>query len=138
MAESIQCDNCGAVLLKEDAFCGECGAPRPSLPPGLEPAEPVEPELPAPVVPQARPAAPVDARQRRWRVVTIILGILAAILCLAGIGAFFLLGLTETEGFTTEENWLYATFCCLLPFAGAGTILAIAGLGIWFSRLRNR
>ncbi len=138
MAESIQCDNCGAVLLKEDAFCGECGAPRPSLTPGLEPVEPVESEPPAPVVPQARPAAPVDARQRRWLVVTTILGVLAAILCLAGIAAFFLFGLTETESVTTDENWLLATFCCLLPFAGASAILAIAGLGIWFTRLRNR
>jgi hypothetical protein len=135
MAEPIQCDNCGAVLLEEDTFCGECGAPRPSLIPG---PETVEPEPPAPEVPQARPAAPVDARQRRWRVMIIILSILAAILCLAGISAFLLFGLAETEGVTTEENWLYATFCCLLPFAGAGAILAIAGLGIWFTRLRNR
>lgn len=69
---------------------------------------------------------------------TIILGIVAAILCLAGISAFLLLGLTETEGVTAQENWLYATFCCLLPLGGAGAVMAIAGLGIWFIRLRSR
>jgi RsiW-degrading membrane proteinase PrsW (M82 family) len=69
---------------------------------------------------------------------TIILGIVAALLCLVGVSGFFLFGLTATEGFTMEENWLYATFCCLLPFAGASTILAVAGLGIWLTRLRHR
>lgn len=135
MAQSSQCDNCGAVLLEVDEFCGECGAPHSTRTPVLEP---VELQPPAPVVPQAGPAAPADARQRPWRVMTIILGILAAILCLAGTSTFFLTGLTETEGITTQENWIYATFCCLLPLAGAGAILGIAGLGIWFTRLKNR
>lgn len=133
MAESMQCGNCGAFLLAEDAFCGECGAPGTSATPVSEPAVPVPP---AP--PQASPAAPTDARQTPWRVMTIVLGILAAILCLAGISAFLLFGLTETEGVTTQENWLYATFCCLLPIAGAGAIMAMAGFGIWFTRLRSR
>jgi hypothetical protein len=68
----------------------------------------------------------------------IILGILAAVLCLFGLVAFLLFGLTESEGFTPEENWLFATFCCLLPIAGTGVILAVAAVGIWFARLRNR
>jgi hypothetical protein len=68
----------------------------------------------------------------------IILGILAAVLCLLGLVAFLLFGLTDSESFTPQENWLFATFCCLLPIAGTGAILAVAALGIWFARLRNR
>jgi hypothetical protein len=135
MAKSIQCSNCGAILLQEDAFCGECGAPHPSSIPELEP---VEPEPPAPAPPPVSPAVLADTRKTPWRVMTIVLGIVATVLCLAGISAFLLFGLTETEGVTTQENWLYATFCCLLPFAGAGAIMAIAGIGIWFTRLRRR
>jgi hypothetical protein len=142
VTEPIQCDNCGAVLLEEDVFCGECGAPRPSL---AEAAQPVaqepsasqpRPAPPPPTPPQ--PAGRSGSPTTGWRVSVIILGILAAVLCLVGFAAFLLFGLTESEGFTPEENWLFATFCCLLPIAGTGVILAVASVGVWFTRLRKR
>jgi hypothetical protein len=129
MTEQIQCDNCGAVLLEEDVFCGECGAPRPSL------AEATPPEAQEPTVPQS---APSTSPTTGWRVSVIILAIVAAILCLVGLAAFLLFGLTETEGFTTQENWLFATFCCLLPIAGTGGVVAVAAVGVWLARVRNR
>jgi hypothetical protein len=134
MTQPIQCDNCGAVLLKEDLFCGECGAPRPSLigPAKTEMADPPA----APPSPQVE--APGGSREAVWRVAVIVLGITAAILCLIGVAAFLLFGLTDSDVTSPTENWLYATFCCLLPIAGTGAILAIAGLGIWWVRLRNR
>jgi hypothetical protein len=140
MTEPIQCDNCGAVLLEEDLFCGECGAPRPSLTEVAQPAthEPSASQpLPAPPL-APRPGGRSASPTRGWRVSVIILGILAAVLCLLGTAGFLLFGLTESEGFTTEENWVFATLCCLLPIAGSGVILAVAAVGIWFARLRNR
>jgi hypothetical protein len=68
----------------------------------------------------------------------IVLGILAAILCLLGLVTFLLFGLTESDVASPTENWLYATFCCLLPIAGTGGVMAVVGLGIWWIRLRNR
>ena len=142
MAKAIQCDNCGAVLLEEDLFCGECGAPRPSL---ISPSEPAEAEIPADIsqIPESAPELyrpPVRSRspEKGWRIAFVVLLLVGACLCLAGVTSFLLFGLTESEVASPEENWLYATFCCLLPIAGAGAILALAGAGIWFARLRNR
>lgn len=135
MAQPIQCDNCGSVLLEKDAFCGECGAPGPFENASSTSAAGEVPETPPPSPPETPPAS----REAGWRVAAIVLGILAAILCLLGVAAFLLFGLTDPaiEG-QEAENWLYATFCCLLPIAGTGIILAIAGLGIWWVRLRDR
>jgi hypothetical protein len=134
MAQPIQCENCGAILLKEDVFCGECGAPRPSVAPPSEPVGATPPVAPLP----PRPASPPSSSGTGWRVVVIVLGILAAILCLLGLVTFLLFGLTESDVASPTENWLYATFCCLLPIAGTGGVMAVAGLGIWWIRLRNR
>ena len=135
MAESIQCDSCGAVLLDEDVFCGVWGVPRPLA------STPPEPK--AAVPPAALPATPPPLGPSRsstdiWRIVVIVLGIGGAILCLLGISAFLLFGLTEGVDVTPAENWLYSIFCCLLPIAGTGAVLIAAGLGIWWIRLRNR
>ena len=35
----MKCTNCGAELAPEDRFCGECGVPRPQLPPRFAEAE---------------------------------------------------------------------------------------------------
>jgi hypothetical protein len=133
MTGPIQCANCGAVLLKEDIFCGECGAPRPSE---TSPAEIMEEPLS-----DAAPAAPPNRQAGSdtvWRVVAAVLGIGGALVCLLGLAVFLLFGLIETEDMTQAENWLISTTCCLLPIAGTGVAMAIAGLVIWWARLRNR
>ena len=135
MAESIQCETCGAVLLKEDVYCGECGTPRPIVAPASEPAEPGPPGTPPlPQRTEQAPAAPSAA----WQVAAIALGIIGAILCLLGMAAFLLFGLTEGGDVSPTENWIYSTFCCLLPIAGTGAIVALFGAGIWWFRLRSR
>ena len=59
-------------------------------------------------------------------------------LCLLGLAVFLLFGLTEAEDMTPAENWLLSTLCCLLPIAGTGVAMAVAGLVIWWAKLRNR
>jgi hypothetical protein len=76
--------------------------------------------------------------QTGWRVAFIALVLLGALACLAGLVAFLLMGLTESDVTTPQEDWLYATLCCLLPIGGTGAILVITGVAIWFRQLRQR
>jgi len=133
MTGPTQCANCGAVLLEEDIFCGECGAPRPSE---ASLAEVVE-EPQANPQPDTRPVRRPDS-DTVWRVAAAVLGIVGALVCLLGLAVFLLFGLIETEDMTPAENWLISTICCLLPIAGTGVAMAIAGLAIWWARVRNR
>lgn len=142
MTQPIQCENCGAVLLKEDVFCGECGAPRPEAAPGTE--LPVAPQ-PAPVA--AKPVAlppplptvkPTRSPRNGWRVTAIVLGGLALLCCLLGIVAFLLFGMTPTEGYSESENWALSAVICLLPIAGTGGVLAVIAAIIWRTQLRGR
>jgi hypothetical protein len=152
MADLSQCDNCGAVLAKDDVFCGECGAPSasPPSPMGIAaeemPAvpEPVLAEEPAPDTPPApSPGAapltqPSEASEAGWRVATIVplgLGLLA---CLAGLLTFLIVGSIGGTTTTPQENWLLSTLCCLLPLGGTGVVLAAVGAAIWYTRLRGR
>lgn len=132
--QTVQCDNCGAILLPEDIFCGECGAPRPSSarPSGLPP----RPAMKHP--PSVSPLRSAKSSEPGFYWAFIILVILGAIACLIGLATFLLFGFTGTETFTTEENWLYATLLCLLPIGGAGAVLLGVGAFIWFTRLRHR
>ena len=132
MSQPIQCDNCGAVLLDEDTYCGECGAPRPTV---IAPAEVVDEPESSPA-PAARPADRTNT-DTAWRVAAAVLGILGILVCLLGFAAFLLFGLIEGEDMTPAENWLFSAICCLLPIAGTGVTLAVAGLVIWWARLRN-
>ena len=141
MTQPIQCDNCGAILLEEDVYCGECGAPRPTV---IAPAEVVE-EPQTDVITQPRPGPQQEpASSDRadpdtiWRVAATVLGIVGVLVCLLGVAAFLLFGLIEAEDMTPAENWLISTTCCLLPIAGTGVVIAIAGLAIWWAKLRNR
>jgi hypothetical protein len=145
MARNVQCKVCGAVLLPQDEFCGECGTPRPEAaspvppdeqPPAAAPAPSSWPEmLPGPE--EVATAKPSFSARTGWRVAFLVLTAVGALACLLGVSAFLFAGLTETEGWTMEENWIFSTFCCLLPIAGSGLVLMMAGIGIWYSRLRG-
>lgn len=133
MTRPIQCDNCGAVLLKEDIFCGECGSPRPTETSRAEVIEEPQADALSEPSPVRRPDSDTI-----WRVVAAVLGIVGALLCLLGFAVFLLFGVIESESYTPAENWLLSTVCCLLPIAGTGAATASAGLVIWWARLRNR
>jgi hypothetical protein len=148
MTEIIQCENCGAVLGKEDIFCGECGAPRPAAAAASAgPAEPAAQELqpvaePAasvpPLVPPVSPSTPPSfSAQKGWRVAFLVLLVLGIIACVAGVASFLLLGSIPGENMTRQEDWLYAAVCCLVPIGGTGALLAAAGGVIWYARLRK-
>jgi hypothetical protein len=151
MNQATQCQNCGAALGEEDIFCGECGAPHlPAAevgesgvtepPPAPEPdvTEPSpdlpptpEPELPA----EAKPPASSDTG---WRLAIVVLGVLGALACLAGLLAFLIVGSVGGDTTTKQEDWLIAALCCLLPVGGIGLLLVAAAAVVWYTRLRSR
>lgn len=143
MSDILECDNCGAVLLKADLFCGECGAPRPTLaslsaPDAVEPG-PRESAAEAPIGLQPSTLEPARSQsQRLWQIAVIALALLSVLLCVFGLAAFLVFGLTDSEVASPEENWLYSGICCLLPLAGTSAVLILASVGIWFARLRKR
>jgi hypothetical protein len=145
VAAQRQCDNCGAILLKEDLFCGECGAPSPPTAGSVDPvetqpmaaAEPT-PTLPPFVQPPPPSAQPALSPARRWRTAFIVLVVLAVTACMAGIIAFLIFGSMESEATTPAEDWLFSAICCLLPIGGTGALLGgISGI-IWYARLREQ
>lgn len=168
MADLRQCDNCGAVLDKEDVFCGECGAPNPSLAEASEPVatepraapdadtgveplpdappepdpdastEPLPDVLPAPPLSPAAPPKPPTSAETGWRVAFAVLLIVGILACLAGVLGFVLSGVIGGDTTTKQEDWLIGALCCLLPIGGTGALLAVVGAVIWYSRLRSR
>jgi hypothetical protein len=143
MARHEQCEYCGAVLLPEDEFCGECGAPRPEatspVPPDARPTDfsPADRPETAPEPVNLAGARPSAGGTTGWRAAFVVLLVVGCLICLFGILVFLLFGLTEADGWTTGENWAFSAFCCLLPIGGAGLVLLMAGAGIWYARLRK-
>jgi hypothetical protein len=142
MNQPIQCENCGAVLLEQDLFCGECGAPRPaaavaSEPPASTPPLPVAPPKPVLSPPGPPPAQPARPPETGWRVVLVALVVLGAIACCAGLTLFLLAGVGGSDTATAGDAWLTATLLCLLPIGGLGALFLIAGWVIWRTQLRG-
>jgi hypothetical protein len=151
MAGTVQCENCGALLLEEDVFCGECGAPRATIPEDPTPSEaaaqsPADPSLPLAGGEVAQIAAteslgdaeakPASTSVSGWRVAVTALIAFGALACISGILAFLVFGLIGGETTTAAEDWLFATMCCLLPIGGVGAVLVAAGGLVWYLRLR--
>lgn len=137
MAETVLCDNCGAPLAPEDGFCGECGAPRPTLTAGLPPAQPeisVAPVGPAGAPPlPALPALPKGPSQA-WRTASKVIAILAAVVAVGMCGLGLVVSLVPVEGYSRQEMLLASTVACFCPGALA---LALAAI-LWFLVARRK
>jgi hypothetical protein len=131
MGDSVQCEECGAVLAEDDLFCGECGAVRP---PGTGVSQPAL-DSPTSAPPAPRPVPSPVARYRALFIVLIVLGIITCILALV---SFLVVGALPSEVTTPQEDWLLSAICCLLPLGAAGLILLIAAVVVWRKLLWDR
>ncbi len=168
--EIIECRSCGAVLTKDDLFCGECGAPRPGAEidarlevspeprpeqgegategPPLEdkpeaavetappPARGAYRPVPAPARPKPapRPTSPAES----WRIVAIIVTVLAVVAACGLIALGVLLGFVipdpDTGQVAAGPMVSAASWICFCPGALA---LIVAGV-LWAVVLRKR
>jgi hypothetical protein len=149
MAESVQCANCGAVLLEEDIFCGECGAPRPSLAATARPPEPVAapppsapmpatPLSPTPGLPPVQPASRRAGVSEGWRTAAIVAAILAVVaavgLWIAGLLLAFVVPDPELGQAATQDMIVGSSVCCFCP---GGLSLAVA-IVLWAVVIRRK
>ena len=139
MAETILCDNCGAPLAPEDGFCGECGAPRPTLTPGISPARP---ETPSPSVeatftpaPLPIPPSPPRARSEGGRTAAKVIAILSAVVSVGLCGMGLILALiTPVQDATKQDMLLTSTLCCF----GPGLVALILAVILWLAVARRK
>jgi hypothetical protein len=128
MAETIFCDNCGAALAPEDEFCGECGAPRPTLTQGAVPARRETPPASYEGVPPAALPSTPRGRSEGRRTAAKIIAILAAVVAvgLCGLG-LILAFVTPVQDATTQDMLLVSTLFCFCP----GALALILALVLW-------
>ena len=139
MAETVLCDNCGAPLAPEDGFCGECGAPRPTLTTGIAPAGPAMPPpsveatfTPAPLSP---PTFPPRARSEGGRTAARVIAILSAVVSMGLCGLGLILALvTPVEDATRQDMVLGSTLLCFCP----GTLALVLAVVLWLVVARRK
>lgn len=139
MAETILCDNCGAPLAPEDGFCGECGAPRPTLTPGVSPARAETPpytvEATAGPPPLPMPPSPPRARSEGGRTAAKVIAILSAVVSVGLCGMGLILALiTPVQDATKQDMLLTSTLCCF----GPGILALILAVILWLVVVRRK
>jgi hypothetical protein len=144
MDNSLHCENCGAMLGEEDAFCGECGAPRPSLATGLDRLPPVPAVQVAPAAPVLAPPGPppapapstgISPRRRRIASILALLAALAAVaLCSFGFLLAFFAPDPELGRAGTQDMIVGSMITCICP----GTVALFAALVLWTRVVRRR
>ena len=139
MAETVLCDNCGAPLAPEDGFCGECGAPRPTLTPGVSPARPETPsyavEATAGPAPLPMPPSPSRARSEGGRTAAKVIAILSGVVSVGLCGMGLILALiTPVQDATKQDMLLTSTLCCFSP----GILVLILAVILWVVAVRRK
>lgn len=123
----MKCPACGTEIAPGDVFCGNCG--KMVLP---------EESVAAPSPPLV-PSAPSADRTRKAMTIGIILVIVGAVLCLAGLGvgvAGALLG--QGDELSLAESASVSVLCCVPPLALPGVVIAVVGGVVWFGWGREK
>jgi hypothetical protein len=138
MAETILCDNCGARLAPEDQFCGECGAPRPTLAPGAVPPQ-VETQ-PAPVAVEYEPVPPTvpspvsKGSSEGKRTAAKVIAILSVVVAIGLCGSGFILALLQPTDID-KTDWLLGTSVC---FVCPGLLALVLAVVLWALVVRRK
>jgi uncharacterized Zn finger protein (UPF0148 family) len=154
MSKDRTCPNCGAALMPNDIFCGECGARvqtpaydivPDTLPDDVPPKSEEEP-VPEDIGLSAQPTAgqhipPPPAKDKAsgrniLRIVVIVAAVafLLVSLCLCSLGAMLIFVPTESPTTTLEEDAAITTIFCFAP----GIISGLLGAGAAYLGFKKR
>jgi len=140
MPENIQCSYCGALMNGEDLFCGECGAPRLSLPATPRAASPAAPtsappseyDAGLPAYPAARGVP--DGRRTAVKVIAVLAVSAAVGLCGMGMTLAFAARAPELGQAATQDMLVGATVLCFCP----GVMALSLAAALWAFVIRRR